>query len=490
VAKPHARHPCVDFLTARATLRRQRRATQRYARAPELVRAVRGCHKGTMQESRAAATDLPRLVARMRLLPLITRYPPLTRHQWRVMGVLGAANLIDSYDLAILGLALPQIQMGLGVDESQIGALTAFVRLGVIPAIVLTVLADRIGRRRLLLVTILAFAACTFLTAFARDEREFAALQFLARIFIAAEGMLAIVVIAEEFGASARGWGIGMLGALGTLGYGLASIVFSFVNLLPFGWRALYVVGVLPLLLLAWFRRSLTETRRFEAHRAAQKNVVSGWRGLVQPVRNMIRMYPGRMVALCAALLPIAFVFETSMLFVSKTLQQEHGYAPAWIALMYLTVGAIAPIGNIAAGTLGDRFGRKRVMIVGILVNAVAVALFYNTDGIWLPLLWGLMLVSLTFVLVLFAALGSELFPTSYRSTASGTRAVVATLGAAFGLWLEGYLYEVTGRHGTAITWMLVVTPLAPLVVAWFVPETANQELEHISPERRVETTG
>ena len=175
------------------------------------------------------------------------------------------------------------------------------------------------------------------------------------------------------------------------------------------------------------------------------------------------------------------------MLFVSKTLQQEHGYTPGWIALMYLTIGATAPLGNIAAGTLGDRFGRKRVMIGGILVNAAAVALFYNTDGRWLPLLWGLMLVSMMFVLVLFAALGSELFPTSYRSTASGARAVVATLGAAFGLWLEGRLYEMTGRHGTAITWMLVATPLAPLIVARFVPETAKRELEQISPERGVE---
>jgi predicted MFS family arabinose efflux permease len=264
----------------------------------------------------------------------------------------------------------------------------------------------------------------------------------------------------------------------------LASLVFSLVTVLPFGWRALYVVGVLPLLLLAWFRRSLKETQRFEAQRDAWEHPPASLRGLLQPLRNLARMYPGRMVALCAALLPIAFVFETSMLFASKTLQQEHGYAPSSIAVMYLTIGIMAPIGNIIAGALGDRFGRKRIMIGGILLNAVAVALFYNTDGFWLPLVWGLMVLSLTLVLVLFAALGSELFPTSYRSTASGVRALVATLGAAFGLWLEGQLYEITGSHGRAITWMLAATPLAPLVIALFVPETANQELEDIAPER------
>jgi formate/nitrite transporter FocA (FNT family) len=94
------------------------------------------------------------------------------------------------------------------------------------------------------------------------------------------------------------------------------------------------------------------------------------------------------------------------------------------------------------------------------------------------------MVMTLTMVLVLVAALGGELFPTSYRSTASGVRAVVATLGAALGLWTEGRLYGLVGSHAAAITLMLAVTPIAPLVVACFLPETAARELEEISPER------
>jgi predicted MFS family arabinose efflux permease len=262
----------------------------------------------------------------------------------------------------------------------------------------------------------------------------------------------------------------------------VAAIIFSVVNVLPFGWRALYVIGVLPLLLLAWFRRTLGETRRFEAHRA-ERAPVGAIRGMLNPFRNLARMYPGRMLALCAALFPIAFVLEVSMLFVSKFVQETHGYSPGDVALMFLTVGVAAPIGNVAAGVLGDRFGRKRVMIVGIFLNAAATAVFYNATGALVPAAWSLMLLSLTMILVLFAALGAELFPTSYRSTASGVRSVVATLGAALGLWLEGYLFVLVGSHAQAITWMLIVTPIAPIVIALFVPETANQELEAISPE-------
>jgi len=417
------------------------------------------------------------------MLPFLGRPPALTAHQWHLLGVVGAATLFAEYGMAILGLALPQIQAGLRVAEGEVGTLTAIIRLGVIPALLLTALADHVGRRVLLLTTIVGFTLVTLLTAFAQDAVQFTALQFVSRVFIAAEVMLAVVVVAEEFDADTRGWGIGMIGALGTLGHGVAAILFSLVNVLPFGWRALYVIGVAPVLLLPWFRRSLVETRRFELHRGTQAGDF-GWHAALRPFRNLGRMYPGRMIALGAALIPLAFTLETAVTFLSKSLQQAHGYSPASVASLFLTIGVLAPIGNVVGGALADRIGRKRVIVVSVLVNSLAVALFYNTRGVWVPPLMGVMLLTLAMILVMFAALGSELFPTSYRSTASGVRALVTTLGAALGLWMESLLYGVTGSHARAITWMLVITPVAPLVVAFFLPETANQELEDIAPEK------
>lgn len=409
--------------------------------------------------------------------------PPLTARQWRILLALGVANLVDNYDGALLGMALPQIQAGLQISDDVIGRLLAAVRLGVVPAVLLTVLADRMGRRNVLLVTIVGFTVFTFLTALAVDAHAFMTLQFIARAFIAAENMLAIVVIAEEFDARNRGWGIGMLGALGAFGYGLASITYSFVEALPYGWRALYVLGVLPLPFVAWFRRSLEETRRFTAQRAARRDG-GGVRATLQPVRNLVRMYPGRMLALGAALFPFAFVTETAMFFPSKFLQEAHGYRPRDVAAMYLTVGVFGLLGNVVAGALGDRFGRKRVLVAGLLLNGSAAACFYNLDGWLVPLAWGVMVMTVTMTVVLFAALGSELFPTSYRSTASGVRSVIGTVGAASGLWLQAVLFVQVGSLAGAITTMLVLVPIAPLIVALCLPETANRELEEVSPER------
>lgn len=413
----------------------------------------------------------------------------LTRHQLRVLRVVGVASLFANYGLAIMGLALVQIQAGLHISEAAVGGVTAFVQLGMIPALLLSVLADHAGRRRLLLLTILGFALCTAVTALVQDAQQFMAMQFLARSFIASEMMLAFVVIAEEYDADTRGWGIGIVGALGALGHGVASIVFSMVNVLPYGWRGLFGFGALPLLLLPWFRRALRETRRFTLHRATRDQRPGIWASL-QPLRSVARMYPGRMLTLCAALVPSAFVFETATMFQAKFLQDAHQYAPSNVALLYLTIGALVPIGNVVGGKLGDRLGRKRVMICALVGNAAATAAFYNTSGMWVPMAWGVMMLTLAIVIVLFAALGSELFPTSYRSTASGVRSIMQTLGAAAGLWTEGVLYGLTGTHAGAITWMLIAAPIAPLVILLWLPETASRELEDIAPERALTATG
>jgi MFS family permease len=359
------------------------------------------------------------------------------------------------------------------------------IRVGSILAFAVAVMADRFGRRRLLLATIVGFTLCTFATAFVQNAWQFMLVQLVARVFMTTETILAVVVLAEELQAKDRGWGIGMLGALGSLGHGLAAGVFGFVEVLPFGWRALYLIGVFPLLFLAYFRRSLPETRRFlEQSQASSLLVSAGAFGGLAPVWKLARSYPGRVAVLSLALFPFEFVISTAFVFMPKTLQEVHGYSPGQVTAIFLIGGLIGILGNVVAGQTGDRFGRRKVMCVAMVVNALSLAGFYNATGLAIPPLWVAAVFSIMAIGVLFKALGSELFPTSHRATASGMRNVVATLGGICGLALEGTLYEITGSHAAAITWMVPVLGLPPLVIALFVPETARRELEDVSPER------
>jgi putative MFS transporter len=409
----------------------------------------------------------------------------VTAYHWRILAVLGSAYVVNSYDLGILNLALPQIQEGLGISEADVAFTTGLVRFGVLPALILNVMADRIGRRRLLLVTIVGFTACTFMTAFARTPAEFVAAQFLARMFIYSEEMLAIVVVTEELPAQARGWGIGILVALGAMGHGLAALVFAGVEWLPYGWRALYFLGAAPLLLIVWLRRNLQETRRFTEYQATlDPDRPTGFWAAIEPLRHLFQMYPGRMAILAAAYFPFSYFVGTALAFQSKFLQQSHGYSPADVSFLFLIGGVLAVAGGLVGGRASDRFGRRKVLVVGVLLNLVAFAAFYQGAGAVLVVGWILSVFTYFAVDALFAALGSELFPTSYRSTASGVRGIVGAVGSALGLLSEGTLFAWLGSHSAAITAMSSVLLLSPIVVMTLMPETATRELEEIAPEK------
>lgn len=419
----------------------------------------------------------------LQFAPFLGRPPALTRRQWRVLGLVAAASFFEQYDLYLFALALKQIQAGLGIPEAQLGFLGSLVRFGALPAFLVALIADRIGRRRVLLVTILAYTLLTGATAFAPDAWTFVALQFLARTFAVAEALLAVVVIAEEFDPHVRGWGIGALAAIQSTGAGLAALLFALVGGIENGWRGLYLVGLGPLLLIAYWRRTLPETERFEVHRQ-QRSKTGQPEHTFRPMVNLIRMYPGRIAAVASVLFLLAMAESAAGFFGPKYLQDAHGWKPSAVGFMTFFAGGFAIIGNTFAGWLSDRVGRKRVTMGFLLGQVVFTIAYYNVPALLVVPSWMLMIFALLGANVTLAAYGSELFPTSYRSTAAGVRVIVATLGGSMGLALESVFYRTLGSHWTAISLLTAIALFTPVIVAVTFPETSGRTLEDIAPER------
>ncbi len=419
----------------------------------------------------------------LQFAPFLGRPPALTRRQWRVLGLVAAASFFEQYDLYLFTLALKQIQAGLGIPEAQLGLLGSVVRFGAFPAFLVALVADRIGRRRVLLFTILAYTLFTGATAFAPNAQIFVVCQFLARTFAVAESLLAVVVIAEEFDADVRGWGIGAFGAIQSCGAGLAALLFTLVGDLENGWRGLYLVGLIPLLLLAYWRRTLPETERFQKHH--QRRIEAGQtEHILRPMVDLMRMYPGRIAALAPVVFVVAVAEAAAGFFGPKYLQDAHGWTPSAVGLMTLFGGAFAIVGNTFAGWLSDQVGRKPVAMGFLFGQIVFTMAYYNVPGLLVVPSWILMIFTLLGVNVTLAAYGSELFPTSYRSTAAGLRVLVITIGSSVGLALESVLYGIVGSHWTAISLLIVLAVLAPIVVGATFPETSGRRLEEIAPER------
>jgi MFS family permease len=358
-----------------------------------------------------------------------------------------------------------------------VGPTLALFRTAAIFALLLAAGADLVGRRRLLLLTIFGQAIFTLLSAFAPGYLSFVAAQLLTRIFGYAEEMLCFVVIAEEIHARARGWSNGTITAFYFVGAGLAAAVFGAVEILPYGWRALYFLGALPLFLIGFLRRRLPETQRFESQGRMGLNL----RAALALLREMARTYPGRIAAVVLAASAFGFALSCPMFMAQKYLQDVYHYSPGQVSLLLIPGGLIGLGFAIAAGKLSDRLGRKPVAAGMTVVAGVSFFLFFGDAAGWaVPPLWILGFLGFFSADALIAGFALEIVPTRYRATVGALRYLMEIACGAVALTWEGFLYDRFQGHGPAIQWMLAAIPVT-LLALMFLPEPAGKSLEEMS---------
>ncbi|MBF6568186.1 MAG: MFS transporter [Candidatus Binataceae bacterium] len=410
---------------------------------------------------------------------LLGLFPPLNAREWRIFGIAATAGFFDNYDNALLSLALKQIQNGFGIAEAYLGGMLSIVRLGYLLSLLISPLADVLGRRRLLLYTIAGYTLFTALSALAPGAKSFVAAQCLARAFAGAEGVVALVIIAEEMRAGVRGWMIGLLGALIASGYGFAAIAFAFIHRIPYGWRGLYALALAPLIIIAPLRRLLPESHRFE--REHQKGDHRS--NLLEPLVELIRFSPRRLAMITSVGFLVSMGNNPGSYLYAKYLQEAHHWSPAKISTMVLLGGALGIAGNIVAGRLSDRFGRRVMGSLFTLLGPLFTLWMYTTPNDSVIAAWILRLFFDTAAATIVSAYSAELFPTSHRASAGTALIAASTLGGALGLVLESVFYGETGSHWIAVRYVTLFWLGAPLIMYSFFPETAGRELETISPE-------
>ena len=160
--------------------------------------------------------------------------------------LVSTASFFEGYDFIILNLILPLLQKEFRIGIREAGFAASAIALGTIAAFFVIRLGDSLGRRALLIWTVLGYTAATALTAFSKSIGAFVALQFVARVFLVAEWGISTVIVAEEIPAGQRGLGISIVQAAAGLGGIVGSAIFPIVERSPIGWRAMYLVGIVP----------------------------------------------------------------------------------------------------------------------------------------------------------------------------------------------------------------------------------------------------
>jgi MFS family permease len=388
-----------------------------------------------------------------------------------ILGLLCVASLVGGY----LGTSMTQTltyasdDFGLHGTRPQTIAL-AFARLAAFLAVGLVALADRRGRRRLLLGS--AAGGCVFAatTALAPSLGWYTTSQILARGFSTALAVLVLVVAAEEMPAGARAFGVSVLGLSAALGAGICVLALPLADVDRRGWRLLFLIPLLALPILRDLARRLPESQRFVAPHAVVRMSDHGDRVVLLAVSTFLLQL---------------FVAPASQL-QNDFLRHERAYTAIGITLFTICTSTPAGIGVVAAGKLADVHGRRVVGVVGLVGGIGGTVVMYLVHG---AAMWGWSLGASVLAGATLPALGvygPELFPTGVRARANGALIVSGVLGSAVGLLAAGALKDSMGSLGRALA-VLAVGPaiLAVLIITRY-PETARLELEDINPEDRV----
>jgi putative MFS transporter len=389
------------------------------------------------------------------------------RREWAVLAPLATVGFFEVYDVALLTLAAPVIADGLGIAIATFGIGVALVRLATLGSLPFLRLADRFGRRTLLLASLVLFTLATGMTALAWGFVAFVALQMAARVFLATEQALANLVVAEELRPDRRGAGLSALGIISGLGYGAVAGLLLLVPLTPLDWRLFYLVALAPLGVAAYLRRRLPETRAFQVAEAQHRVQTTLWPRVER--RHRKRLW--QVVTIVAA---FGLVQTSGFFYASELAQTDYGWSGIFTALI-LAAAVFGVLGFWLGGRISDLAGRRPMLALAIVLGAAGTVLvFTQVPALFTPGFFLLATAGSCFLAASVAYM-AELFPTEVRASLTAFVIVCQVAAGSLGLVVLGGLASVVSPY--LLMLILGGCLTAALLVLRGMPETSRRDL-------------
>lgn len=408
--------------------------------------------------------------------------PPdrMTARASNVLGLLCGLAIVAGYLGTLLSQALTFAAAEFGsTDTQQANVLTA-VRIGVVAALAVSALADRRGRRQMLLISLVLGCIAAATTALAPNLVAFGISQTLSRGLATAAGVLLGIMAVEEMPASSRAYAVSVMAMAGALGAGMVLWLLPLCDLSESAWRILFVVPLLLILLVRALGRHLPESQRFvRAEETTEDDIASH----TPEARSTHRR---RLTLLAGSALLLQIFFTPASQFFNEFLRDERGFSALQITFFQIITNLPGGIGIVVGGKLADTRGRRIVGSVGLVGGVGATVIMYNVFG-WPMAAWSVVGAVLGAAVVpALGVYGPELFPTNLRGRANSMITLLGVLGAVIGLQAVGRLSDHYDSFGPAMVIVSIGPAILAVLVLLFYPETAHRELEEINPEDAV----
>ncbi len=390
-----------------------------------------------------------------------------------VKALIGSAlgYAMDGFDLLILGFMLKSIAAELALSPAQGASLVTVTLVGaVLGGIGFGMLADRLGRVRVLTWTIVVFAVFTGLCALSRGYWDLLAYRTLAGLGLGGEFGIGMALVAEAWPASQRARASSYVGLGWQLGV-LAAVLLTPILLPQVGWRGMFAIGILPAVAAYFIRHSLHEPELFVAKSRIQP---SGAAPLLLVKDAATAKASLGMVILCSVQ---NFGYYGVMIWLPNYLASRFGFALTQSAIWTAVTIAGMAVGIFLFGHIADRIGRRPAFF-GYMAGAAVMVVVYSTltDPAQLLVAGAVMGFFVNGMLGGYGALMSELYPTAARATAQN---LLFNIGRAVG----GFGPVVVGAIAATYSFQVAIAMLAALyvldiVAMWaLIPERRGAEL-------------
>ncbi|MFN0124269.1 MAG: MFS transporter [Blastocatellia bacterium] len=421
-------------------------------------------------------------------LPLETQTAPagflsgftgLTRMQWNTLLAAKAGWMLDAMDVMLYAFALTTLKSEFGFTDKEAGLVaSATLFAAAAGGIGFGVVADRWGRRHALSLTLLIYSLGSAATATVGlfGASWFSPLTQLLfwRAFLGlgmgGEWACGAALVAETWPAHLRGRAMAIMQSGWALGYILAALLAALI--LPlYGWRALFLVGVLPALLIVWIRRHVPET----LERAPGEKPASPLE-VFSPRFRSFTLRAGS-VAVCV-LIAYWGLFTWLPTFLARPVEQGGAGLGVIRGLGWIVPTQIgAFFGYLSFGVIADKLGRRPAFILYLLVTAVITPIYglYARNATLLLLLGPVLGFFGSGYFSLFGTMVSELFPQRIRATALGVIYNIGRAASAVAPWLVGALADQYGIGSALGATSLFLLAGAALMLT--LPETKGKEL-------------
>jgi MFS family permease len=394
---------------------------------------------------------------------------------------------LDAFDAMLYALVLALLMRDLGISKTVAGSLGTLTLLASgIGGVLFGFIADRVGRKRALMASILTYSVCSFASGLATSIAMLAVARFLLGLGMGGEWNTGATLVAESWPAELRAKAISIVQSSWAIGFAAAALVAGPIARY-YGWRAVFFVGIIPAAVTLWIQRSVPESelwQKSESRQRVDSRVSAQSPASHVSIATIFRPpYAKHTIALLLFNFFSLFAWWGLFTWLPPYLSLPVGQGGRGFGMMGMTallvvlnLGGMLP-GYISFGWVADHLGRRRAFLIYALAAALLIPLYAVARSSILILLLGTLVAFFgTGIFSGSGIMGSEIFPTAVRARALG----VTYNGARM---LSALAPLVIGRVGQArgLGWAFYLCAAGYLLAALMItqlPETKGKQLE------------